>query len=296
MPKTAPVLFDALGKITRPFRSRTPSTSCDVPVIVVARLINLLGIKDELMAMERTGADVSVCDILSTLVPATCMRGWRVTAFIGSGQDGYVFGCRPNKGVQSDAALKIMHSTCEKDAREEIERHQAFAALGLSPRVHRHCMTMKKAHPVFFMRMDTVDATASQWLESKRSNKLIDSFVESIFRVLRFMREKGVTHGDCHLGNIELVFKREGSPGKIQLIDHGHSTTRGAVTEIEIVHLLHSCMHRESVTHGATNKYLQHRIREQALRVYGIRPSTSKDILRNRAVLLTRKVRKMNEN
>lgn len=253
----------------------------------------MFNVEKQLMRIAKGWPDATNCDLLSAALPAKCMRGWRITKYLGRGAFGYVFASREVKGSKK-GALKIQVKGRTSAMKNEITAHKEFSRLHLSPMIHSHCVTAKHRRSVFFVNMARIDTTLERWLESRRSKAMINLFLDKFFGILEVMRKKGVTHGDMHSGNIGFVYKRQGKPGSIQLLDHGFSSTKGALTELEIVQFVRS-MRRAFMPRGhrQTIDYLVQRCREEVRIRYGLRLCRSGSSLDEKFGLLRRKLRRM---
>ena len=299
MPKAKPcktptnsLQFNARGERAAPFRPNAALMApgfCDIPAGVLTKVAWIFGVENEMMDIAMNYTRSTFCDILSLMLPVPCMREWKITHYLGSGTEGFVFGCRSKKGCKT-GALKIQPMTDKNATRRQIQVHKKFAALGLSPKIHSHCTKVKMGSSVLFLNMDRIDTTLKQWLMRRRSTKMIDLLVERLFDILRVMRENGVTHGDFHTSNIGFVFKRDSSPGKIQIIDHGDATTKGALTEVDLVQFARTVMIWRDELHGETSRYLLRRFYEEALRQYDVRLSRSLAVLAKRYLYLMREL------
>lgn len=284
--------FNARGERAAPFRPNAALMApgfCDIPVEVLTNVAWIFGVQKEMMDIAMNYTRSTFCDILSLMLPVPCMREWKITHYLGSGTEGFVFGCRSRRGSNT-GALKIQPMKDKNATRRQIQVYKKFAALGLSPKIHSHCTKVKTGSTVLFLNVDRIDTTLKQWLMKRRSPKMIDLLVRRLFDVLRVMRENGLTHGDFHVSNIGFVFKRDSSPGKIQIIDHGDATTKGALTETDLVQFMRTVMIWRNELHGETSKYLQRRFRAEALRQYGVRLSQSPVVLTKRLRILLREL------
>lgn len=293
--KSCVTQFNAKGVKAAPYRSRHRSRNarfCDVPTNVVLTVADLFNVKKKLMTIALDWPDATNCDLLSAALPSKCMRGWRITRFLGRGQFGFVFGTRENKGSKT-GALKIQLKGRTSKMQNEIEAHKKFSKLGLSPTIHCHCLTARTRRSVFFVNMSRIDTTLEWWLQTKRSKQMINLFLEKLFGILEVMRKERITHGDMHLGNIGFVFKRQHTPGRIQLLDHGFASTKGALTELELVQFIRT-LHRRFMPRGhrQTIDYLVQRCRVEAMIRYGIRLCKSGTSLDKRFEFLRRKLKR----
>lgn len=281
--------FNARGDNATPYRSCQKSKVrefCDIPQKRMEDFIAMLSLKKKRVYFKKQCPRATNCDIISGILPAKCMRGWRITRYLGKGSYGYVFGARSDTGSKK-GALKIQPYDRKSLLTKEIRSHRLFAKLGLTPELHFYCTLETGGHRVSFLSMGRIDTTLEYWLEERRSKKMLDLLVERLFKILDIMRKKGVTHGDFHPGNIGFVFKREGAPGKIQLLDHGWSSTRGAMTEIEVVQLmrtLHSYYLRDANKNNT--RFLLDRCQQEAKRRYGLRITRSLSVLDKRHRML----------
>lgn len=288
--------FNARGDKAPPHRSCARSKAanfCDVPTDIVISVSRLFNVEKQLMDTASAWPHATNCDLLSEVLPAKCMRGWRITKFLGRGAFGYVFGSREVKGKRK-GALKIQVQGRTSAIKKEINAHKQFSKFSLSPTIHDHCVTAKRRRSVFFVNMGRIDTTLERWLESRRSKATINQFVDKFFGILQVMRKKGITHGDMHSGNIGFIFKRQQKPGRIQLLDHGFSSTKGALTDLEIVQFIRSMRRAFTPTgHRQTIDYLVERCREEAKKRYGLRLSRSSASLDESFRLLRGRLRRL---
>lgn len=288
--------FDALQR-SRPFKScpRSRSTTfCDVPYEIVTEIAALVDAEKEMHKLAWECPKASLCEILTRILPAKCIRSWRITKFLGEGSVGYVFGCRC-KTSSKTGALKIQKIGRNDHPANEIKLHKKFSKLGLSPDMHSHCTLVKNRRTLSLLNMDRIDTTLTQWLQKKRTKKVLNTLVDRIFHILAVMRRKGVTHGDLHSDNIGFVYKRTTTePGRIQFIDHSYATTKGAITELEIVQFMRT-LHRDfsPEIHGESRPYILQRCQDEAARIYGISVSRSLTWLDDRFSTLRGRLRRM---
>ncbi|CAM9702014.1 unnamed protein product [Ectocarpus sp. 6 AP-2014] len=288
--------FDALQR-SRPFKSCTKSKNpafCDVPLEIVTEIAYLVNAEKEMHKLAWECPDASLCDILTKILPARCIRSWRITRFLGEGSVGYVFGCRC-KISSKTGALKIQKVGRNDDTKQEIRLHKKFSKLGLSPDMHSNCTLVKNRRKLSFLNMDRIDTTLTQWLKKKHTKKLLNVLINRIFDILTVMRKKGVTHGDLHSDNIGFVFKRTSEePGRIQIIDHSYANTNGAMTELEIVQFMRT-LHRDfsPEIHSESRAHLLQRCQAEAARIYGYRVSRSLTWLDHRFSTLRGRLRRM---
>ena len=283
--------FNARGDRAAPFRPNPSLMApgfCDIPAEALTTVAWIFGVEKEMMDIAMNYTRSTFCDILSLMLPVPCMRKWKITHFLGNGTEGYVFACRSKKGSKT-GALKIQPMKDKSATRRQVKIHKKFAALGLSPKIHSHCTKVKMGSTVLFLNMDRIDTTLRQWLTKRRSTKMIDLLVERLFDILRVMRENGVTHGDFHLSNIGFVFRRDSSPGKIQLIDIDAASTKFAVTEIELVQFARTVTIFGDGAHKETSAYLLRRFYEEAKRQFGVRLSPCLGGLNRRLLHLMQK-------
>ena len=296
--KTKPksIRFNARGDRASPYRSSAKSkapTFCKIPDGVMVELSEMFDVEDEMLDIAAKHPDWSFCEILTEMLPAGCMRGWRITRFLGNGIAGYVFGCRSKKEAKG-GALKIQHVSCKKSMQKEIDAHRMFTKLGLSPKILFHCTTRVRRSTVFFTNMERIDTTVDHWLEQRRSKKVLNLFVERLFDIFKIMSRKGLTHGDFHTGNIGFVYNREGAPGKIQVLDHSYTTTKGSLTEIDLVQFMRTLHRRYNKrAHRESTNYLLDRCKQEAKSRYGLKISRSLTYLEERFSKLRSKLRRM---
>lgn len=278
------VPFNARGDDAPPFRSCQKSAqpnSCDIPKQHLDKFYAKMRLANKGRDFKKQCSHATNCDIISGILPAKCMRGWRITSYMGHGSFGYVFGARSNTSSKK-GALKIQEHPGKSILSKELRSHKQFAKLGLSPEVHFYCTVSTGGHRFSFLNMGRIDTTLGYWLQKKHSKKILDLFVERLFQILDIMRKKKVTHGDFHAGNIGFVFKREGAPGKIQLLDHGWSSTKRAMTELELVQFMRT-LHRRYIGANKDNtSFLLRRCQKEAKRRYGLRISLSQQSLEER--------------
>ena len=253
----------------------------------------MFDVEDKMLGIANNHPNWSFCEILTKMLPAASMRGWRITRFLGNGVAGYVFGCRSIKGAMA-GALKIQHATCNKTMKNEIDAHRAFTKLGLSPKILFHCTARVRRNTVFFTNMGRIDSTVDYWLEKKRSKKVLDLFVKRLFEILEIMSRNGFTHGDFHTGNIGFVYNRKGVPGKIQVIDHSYTNMKGSLVEIDIVQFMRTLHRRYNrrANKDSTN-YLLDRCKQEAKSRFGLKISRSLTYLEERFSKLRTKLRRM---
>ena len=236
----------------------------------------------------------SLCDLIAQLLPCTCLKEWRITKFLGEGADAYVFGCRSRKTNRSGALkIQLVPRTTEGIAKE-VRAHNKFSEIGLSPPILSRSTLIKNRRKLFFLNMDRIDGTLYNWLSQRRSKKALNLLVEKLFAIIAVMRRKGITHGDLHSENIGFIFTRASAPGRIQIIDHRYASTKGALTELEIVQFmrtLHACYSPDFPTD--TRHHLLDRCQAEARRIYGYDISRSLQYLDSRFGTLRRKLRRM---
>ena len=274
------IAFNARGNNALPFRSCQKSAVpnfCDIPDQRMDNFLRMFNLDKKGIGLKKQCPWETNCDIISRILPAKCMRGWKITRYLGKGAYGQVFGARSSSKT---GALKIQHYRNKSSLNKEIKSQKQFFKMGLSPEIHSYCTIDRGGHRISFLNMGRIDTTLEHWLEEKRPNEMLDLLVERLFQILDVMRKKGVTHGDFHAGNIGFVFKREGAPGKIQLLDHGWSSTKGAMTGIELVQLmrtLHNYYMPQAIKSNLS--FLLRRCQKEAKRRYGLQISQSLDTL-----------------
>ncbi len=266
--------FNARGDDAPYFKSAIVSRNplfCDIPSYVIKALGHMLSASYELDRMLHDNKHMSHCDIINSLLPMSCMKGWRLTKFLGEGIAGYVFGSR-HRNTHETGALKIQVAEKGHTMMDEVNTHKKFAAVGLSPKIHSYCSTKKFGKEIFVLNMARIDTVLDHWLRTSRPNSVIDTLVERIFEMIDVMDKNNLTHGDLHSDNIGFVFKRKGSPGKIQILDHGFATTKFSFPEIEIVQFIRT-LHKvfSPRVHARTSTYLRDRCISEAKRIYGLR-------------------------
>lgn len=285
--------FNARGSKVPPFRSCPKSTSsnfCQIPAHVMDELGEMFEIEGEMQDIMDRCPRATYCEILSKLLPARCMSGWRVTKYLGSGAYGYVFGCRSTKTAQT-GALKIQTVRRKKKHHNEIEAHKSFSKLSLSPKLLTHCTTLKYGRTFTFLVMSRVDTTLYKWLMVRRSKKMLDLLIIRLFDIIGHMLKKGVTHGDLHADNIGFVYRRACAPGRIQILDHGYATTKLSLTELEIVQFMRTLNRRYSPrSNSEAVRYLLKQCQKEAKSRYGLRISRSQTYLEERFGSLRKKL------
>lgn len=294
--------FNARGDDASCFKSCPKSRGpafCDIPYDVMQDLGDMLNASTEMEDMIENNPKLSFCMIIDKMLPASCMRGWRLTRFLGRGIAGYVFASRHCK-TRAAGALKIQVSgdrqTTMSHSRE-VSTHKKFTSAQLSPKIHAYCSTRKFGGTIFFLNMTRIDTVLDEWLRTRRSKNVIDQLVDRLFEMIRVMDKKGYAHGDLHGANIGFVYKRRGAPGRIQILDHGFATTKTSLPEIEVVQFLRTLDKRYSRrVHEPTAKYLRDRFVAEARRIYGFKISKNINSLEKEFSRLRKKLRGMIRN
>lgn len=285
------VLFNANTGHFKSCKKSRGAGFCDVPLEVLEELSCMFDFQQELEYAIEDFHNLSRCQLLSKLLPATCMRGWRITRFLGKGKFGYVFGSR-NSTTNETGALKIQDVRNKEQIAHEISAHKKFTSLGLSPKIHSYCSTTKYRKRFFFLNMGRIDTTLYQWLHVKRSKRMLDRLVDRVFDIIVRLDKKGVTHGDLHNENIGFVYARKRTPGKIQVLDHSWSSTGFSFPELEIVQFMRTLGQDFSPRISLeTISHIRQRCKEKAKLIFDLNVSRSGRTLDKRFDALHDKLR-----
>ena len=286
--------FDPRGLSAPAFNSMAHSKSttyCKLSHRNMMDLGHTFGVSYKLeKAMEERGKR-SLCEVLSDFFPVNCLKGWRITNFLGAGSFGFVFSIR--NGQNKRGALKIVRDEANFSVDKEIEMQKKYYKLGMSPNVIDHCSYKppRGGDRVHFILMERIDGVIDNFLMNKSHHKLLDTLVDRLFQIIKKMKDNNLTHGDFHSENIGFVFRRGDNPGKIMVIDHGMSTGNGYNTELELVQFMRTIESRYSPKMNADNrKFIKQKVTEMAKSMFNITLPRSLGGLENRFVTLRRKL------
>ena len=288
--------FDPRGLSAPAFNSMAHSKSttyCKLSHRNMMDLGHTFGVSYKLeKAMEERGKR-SLCEVLSDFFPVNCLKGWRITNFLGAGSFGFVFSIR--NGHNKRGALKIVRDEANFSVDKEIDMQKKFHKLGMSPNVIDHCSYKppRGGDRVHFILMERIDGVIDNFLMKKSHHKLLETLVDRLFQIIKKMKDNNLTHGDFHSENIGFVFRRGDNPGNIQIIDHGMSTGNGHNTELELVQFMRTIESRYSPKMNADNrKFIKQKVTEMAKSMFNITLPRSLGGLENKFVNLRRKLHK----
>ena len=241
-------------------------------------------------AIEERGKR-SLCEVLSDFFPVQCLKGWRITNFLGAGSFGYVFSIRNSHNKRG--ALKIVRDEANFSVDKEIIVQKKFHDLGLSPGVIDHCSYKppRGGDRVHFILMERIDGVIDNFLMKKSHHKLLDTLVDRLFQIIKKMKDKNLTHGDFHSENIGFVYRRGDNPGTIQIIDHGMSIENGSNPELELVQFMRTIESRYSPKMNPDNrKFIKQKVHAMSKSMFNINLPKSLNGLENRFITLRRKL------
>jgi len=244
-------------------------------------------------AIEERGKR-SLCEVLSDFFPVECLKGWRITSFLGAGSFGYVFSIRNSHNKRG--VLKIVRDEANFSVDKEIVVQKKFHELGLSPGVIDHCSYKppRGGDRVHFILMERIDGVIDNFLMKKSHHKLLDTLVDRLFQIIKKMKDKNLTHGDFHSENIGFVYRRGDNPGTIQIIDHGMSIENGSNPELELVQFMRTIESRYSPKMNPDNrKFIKQKVHAMSKSMFNINLPKSLNGLENRFITLRRKLYQM---
>lgn len=287
------ISFDPRGKSAPAFESMGQSKSttyCKLAARVLMDLGHIMGVSYQLERAINERGKKSLCDVLGTFFPVDCMKGWRITNFLGAGSFGFVFSIRDYNNKRG--ALKIVRDEANFSVKKEIEMQNKFNDLKLSPDVLDHCsFKPRNGGRVHFIIMERIDGVIDNFLQRKSHRPLLNTLIERLFQIIQTMDRNKFTHGDFHTENIGYVYRRGDNPGRIQIIDHGMSSCTGSTPELEVVQLLRTLDSRYCPKiHPANQKFVQDKVRDLAWKRFKLKPPRSIGGLENRFVQLRRKL------
>lgn len=266
---------------------------CNIPGYVMMELSEMFHVENEMSRTLMASPTKTYCEVLTKMMPASCMRQWRITKFMGRGASAYVFGCRHRK-TNSAGALKIFSANDSSLVRSEVKSHNIFSKLHLSPKIISHCSLRKGRRRIYFLNMSRVDTTLYKWLAERRSKKLLDGLITRIFDILVLMEKHNITHGDFHLDNIGFVYGRGREPGRIKILDYGYASTARAMPEIELVQFVRTLHSRYTPRINRENaNYIIKQVRSESMRQFGLSIPRSLTHLEERFTQLRRKLKRL---
>lgn len=78
-----------------------------------------------------------LCEVVTAMLSATCLKGWKVTTFLSAGRYGHVFrGVHTRSG--ESAAIKVQLGQVSR-FRRKVRTQKAFHRLGLAPKIINSC-------------------------------------------------------------------------------------------------------------------------------------------------------------
>lgn len=265
---------------------------CNIPGYIMMELSEMFRVENEMSRTLMQYPTSTYCEVLTRMMPASCMRQWRITKFMGSGASAYVFGCR-HKKTNSAGALKIFSANDNSLVRSEVNSHNKFSKLHLSPKIISHCSLRKGRRKIYFLNMSRVDTTLYKWLAERRSKKLLDKLITRIFDILLIMEKHNVTHGDLHLDNIGFVYGRGNEPGRIKILDYGYASTARSMPEIELVQFVRTLHSRYTPRINRENaNYLIKQCRAESKRLFDLSIPRSLTHIEERFSQLRRKLKR----
>lgn len=190
------------------------------------------------------------------LSSAKCMRGWSLKRFLSNGTKGFVFVAGDSRG--NTAAIKIQLGD-SKEVNWEVKMQKKFQRLGIGAKIVKYCSltvpdkylspdevmanvaaqmssgSSRRSNPkIHIIIMEKIDGVLSSWVKVTRTPDQLEDMATKIVDLAKFMRNKKVTHGDFHLGNIGYVFTdRARTKKKLILIDFARSYDKKANAKLE---------------------------------------------------------------
>lgn len=285
--------FDPRGDHAKTYKSFAQSRDtryCNMSHHTLMDLGHTMGISYELDRAANNRGKKNFCEVLTEYFPVNCLKGWRITNFLGAGTFGFVFSIR--SGTSRRGALKVVKDEANFSVAKEIAMQKRFHKLGMSPPVIDHCSyTPKGGERVHFILMERIDGVIDSFLQKRAPSNLLDTMVDRLFQIIQKMEKENLTHGDFHTENIGFVYKRANTPGNIQIIDHGMSSDKGSNPELEVVQFLRTIESRYSPRMDSQNrKLVKARVHKLACEKFGLKIPKTLNALESRFVNLRRKL------
>lgn len=285
--------FDPRGLDAPVYNSNAHSKShayCNMTHRNIIGLGHTMGITYQLEKAVDNRGKKSLCEVLNDFFPVRCLKGWRITNFLGAGSFGYVFSTRNSKNERG--ALKIVRDEANFSVDKEIVMQKKYHKLGLSPGIIDHCSYLPKGGDrIHFIIMERIDGVIDDFLQKKSHHKLLETLMDRLFQIIKKMHVNKITHGDFHSENIGFLYRRGDNPGTIQVIDHGMSTDKGSSPELELVQFMRTIEPRYSPKMNSDNrKFIKTRAHYMAKKMFNITLPKTLAGLENKFVTLRRKL------
>lgn len=238
---------------------------CELSSIEARRLILMAGLSRDIgnNDMPSPLRPNKLCETVTALLDCSCMRGWRITKFIGAGASGHVFRAVNKNGTK--AAIKVQIGNKQR-LNKEVRAQKAFERRGLAPKVLRYCsfkpvprLSWKehkrlndslpgKSVPfpteveddpggalVHIISMEEIDGVLGEWLRREKSEDQLKEKAGQIVALMKAFQKHKLTHGDFHLNNIGWKYTNKSKTKmKLMPIDFGRSHIGRAYTNIEM--------------------------------------------------------------
>ncbi len=235
---------------------------CNMSQLEVRRLILKMGLGRDIGRNDVASPanPNKLCEMVTAMLSATCLRGWKVTTFLSAGKYGHVFrGVHTRSG--ESAAIKVQIGRITRFQRE-VRTQKAFHRMGLAPKVIRSCSFQPRgrlddtAHrllnkelgedlnfppqgKVHVIIMEEVAGVLGKWLKRPKSKDQLMKTACEIVALAQQLQTNNLTHGDFHLYNIAYVYTNASRRHmKLMLIDFDRSYVGVAHPRLEVGALL----------------------------------------------------------
>lgn len=235
---------------------------CELTQLQARRLILTVGLGRDLETKDLPTAKNpnKLCDTLTGMLSAKCVKGWKVTKFIAAGAYGHVF--RVVKSNGKKAVMKVQVGSA-KEIKHEVTTQKQFGRKGLAPKILEYCSFKprdrlgksahnrlnalvqdeedgdvephKKGHMVHIIVMEEIAGVVGDWLKLLKSKEQLGQLSLNILTLVEAFKKHKLTHADLHLWNLGYVYT-DSSKKYIRLmpIDFGRSVVGESNPELEI--------------------------------------------------------------
>ena len=235
---------------------------CELTQLQARRLILKVGLGRDLQTKDLSTAKNpnKLCETLTGMLSAKCIKGWKVTKFMAAGASGHVF--RVVKSNGKKAVMKVQVGSAQ-EIKHEVTTQRKFGRKGLAPKILEYCSFKpkdrlgksaherlnalvqgeedgdvkphKKGHMVHIIVMEEIAGVIGDWLKPLKSKEQLGQLSFDILTLVEAFKKHKMTHADLHLWNLGYVYTDSSKKYmRLMPIDFGRSVTGESNPELEI--------------------------------------------------------------
>ena len=183
------------------------------PLHVVNTLKKMGASKERIRAVRSRG---NACDSISKALNLKCLKKWKFSSYLGSGNNGIIFSVVNNSGTTRAAKIVTV------DPKSEVKVQKKLAKVGIAPKVYHTC---KLADRLWVVIMEKIDGSLGDLVGGHRSlsTKSLKRIYDEIIRNIEAMEKQNISHGDLSLENLGYIILPDGEI-RVIVIDFGWSS------------------------------------------------------------------------